>query len=414
MSDCMSLINAQEVSRNQILVRYYMLEYRNGEVTLDLWQRTDGWDEAKDTAPKEYKSCFIRSLLDGKDIPKIYLYQTNDSDMKRILDGGHRTRAIKEFMDGEYPVKLNDGNYYYWTLHDNVPLPRNCSGQNRVLPNELKKRLENTTLDIILYQNTSEKEARNIFNELNHHFPMTPAQVMNAHSSELVDRMRSLDGSEYNGLSYMDFLKDYASVKKVDMHEYMKHFAALFSLCNPLEGGQTFSYCEPKNALQYVRANGPTENDPDMPDTQYTHDEMAQIWPRFIEAISRYQALIDSVREEEGMDKWKPLTSEAYSLFQYMSDDLSNVSPADFTNQLKDFIIQCNSYKIESSRYNKVLKKAHKLSRDAIDDARDSLDSLKESTGGSTIEWVESFNNNGAGASNMRKRHTILSSVIVV
>lgn len=410
----MTLINSQEVNKNQILVRYYMLEYRNGEITLDPWQRTDGWDEAKGTTPKEYKSCFISSLLDGKDIPKIYLYQTKEDDVKHILDGGHRTRAIKEFMDGEFSVKLNDGNHYYWELHDNLPLPRNCSGQNRVLPKELKRRLENMTLDIILYQNTSEKEARKIFNELNHHFPMTPAQVMNAHSSQLIDRFRSLDGSEYNGLSYMDFLKDYMSVKKVDMHEYMKHFAALFSLCNPLEGGQTFSYCEPKDALQYVRANGPTENDPDMPDTQYTHDEMAQIWPQFIESISRFQVLIDSIREEEGMEKWKPLTSEAYSLFQYINDDLSNVLPADFTTKIKDYIMQCNSYKIESSRYNKVLKKANKLSREMIDNARDDLESLKQSTDNSIIEWVESFSNNGAGVINMKKRHSILSSNIQV
>lgn len=411
MSVPMSLINAQEVEKTQIRVRYYILEFRNGEVTLDPWQRTDGWDEAKDTAPKEYKSCFIRSLLDGKDIPKIYLYQTSEDDTKHILDGGHRTRAIEEFMSGEFPVKLNDGNYYYWSLHDNLPLPRDCSGQNLVLPTELKKRLENISLDIILYQNTSETEARNIFNELNHHFPMTPAQVINSHSSALVDKLRSLDGTEYNGL-YMDILKDYLNVKKVDMHEYMKHYSALFSLCNPLESGQSFLFCEPKNALQYIRANGPTENEPNMPDTQYTQDEMSQIWPKFIQAISRYQGLIDSIREEEGMDKWKPNTSEAYSLFQFINDDLSNMVPVNYINKFSYYITRCNSYKVESSRYNKILKKANKLSREVIDNARDDLENLKESTDDYIIEWVESFNNNGAGATNMRKRYVILSSTI--
>ena len=109
----MNLLRMQDVTNVPTKIKYYVPEFIDGQIVLDDWQRLDGWDNIKGCGPKEYKMCFIKAVIYKFDIPKIYLYKLSSTDViSHIIDGGHRTRAIAEFMAGKFGVKLSDGNYY--------------------------------------------------------------------------------------------------------------------------------------------------------------------------------------------------------------------------------------------------------------------------------------------------------------
>jgi hypothetical protein len=367
----------------------------------------------KGTGPKEYKMCFMRALINGCDIPKIYLYKVNTSSQgSQILDGGHRTRAIYEFMQGEYGIKLNDGNYYWWDLNGNEPKPRgSANSQNLILPSQLKQHMNNITLDIVTYSGISEKKARTIFNELNHHRPMTPAEVINSWNSSLVDKLRSLSTSLYQNSTYVEMLKDTMKVTETTMHEYLRTYTALFSL---FERGSPdkFDYCEPKNTLKYIMSDGSEEGD--APDTQYDVDELEPLWSNFIDSCDRFFEFIRLVKVEGDIDeKWCPLTSEAYSYFHFINKDLRDVDLSDIVPILRNFICECNDYKIAEGRCSKVLKNAHKKGREEVDTARDNLELLNSSVEDDVIKWTTTFKNNGGGRKNMENRYEILYGVLV-
>jgi len=237
---------------------------------------------------------------------------------------------------------------------------------------------------------------------------MTPAEVINSWNSTLVDKMRSLSDSNYMDTTYIDLLKTTMKVPSTDMHEYMKTFTAIFSLIERT-GGDKFDYCEPKNALRYVQSTGPTDDDPNAPDSQFPGEEIEPLWNRFINGLNRYFELIKHIKQEDTVDvRWCPLTSESYSYFHYINNDLKHLPIDRIIPVLKEFIVDCIQYKIESGRFNKILKKAHINSQTDVDEAREGLTSLKDETHSNIINWTETFTNNGSGSKNMRNRYDIL------
>ena len=84
---------------------------------------------------------------------------------------------------------------------------------------------------------------------------------------------------------------------------------------------------------------------------------------------------------------------------------------SEFIDDLTEFIINYHDFRIESTRLNKILKKAHKLPKDDIDNARESLKTLIEDTDDNVVEWIETFQNNGAGAKNMNKRFELMDTI---
>lgn len=404
----MDLINNQEVTNVPTKIKYYIREYNDGEIILPEWQRSDGWDSIKDAGPKEYKMCFIKALLSGFDIPKFYLFRYSDR-VNHILDGGHRTRTIDEFMKGKFGVKLNDNNYYWYILDD--PKHRdNATGKNITLPPILKKHFDDLTIDVVTYFNINDNSVRDIFNELNHHRPMTPAEVINSWLSPLVDNMRGLSIEAYNGISYIDMIKDTMNVSKPDMHEYMKTFTALFSLIER-KNTDKFDYCEPKNALRYIQSNGPIDGRPDEPDTQFTNEQLEPLWKNFIISFDRYFKLIIQLKQFNGIgDKWCPLASESYSYFHFINTKIRSQTIASIFQRLSIFVRDYIHYKVKINPYNKCLKNGDKKTKEDVDEARESVNILNSVTDKNVIKWSETFSNNGAGSKNMKNRYEILVS----
>ena len=159
---------------------------------LDPWQRLDDWNG---NDKKHYKPDLIKTILHGNYIPGIveYTLKGDTTAKRRILDGGHRTRTIDEFMDGRFPVKLSTENYYWWNKDDSRPA-RVGGGRDLILPNELKDIFKNYKVSVTTYLNLTDEQARGMFNDLNHCSPMKVHEVINSHSSLLIDNLRELWG----------------------------------------------------------------------------------------------------------------------------------------------------------------------------------------------------------------------------
>ena len=287
-----------------IPIRYFQNEFKNGERILDEWQRLDRWS-------LDYKESFIKSLLGGNDIPKImeYTLKGDIDKKKRILDGGHRTRCIDEFMNNKFGVKFGD-NYYYWEIKEVNP---RLSSKNKKmeLPEEYKHNFLNYQLTVTTYIELTDKEARVKFNELNHCNPMTNAEVINSHSSLLVDKLREF--WDITDQELCEELKKIFSLSKKDLDKlnYMKVLISLYSLIERSGKDDVFNHCEPKNSLIYTRANDEGLNN------QLTGEEFYVPWSKFIDSYNNYKKWIEEMFEKG----FKLFThSESLTYFHYVND----------------------------------------------------------------------------------------------
>lgn len=411
MANILTIVKSKP-EKHDTPIKYYRQEFKDKERILDDWQRLDGWSGKEKGS---YKADFISSIIHGNDVPKIMEYTLLGDELqkKRILDGGHRTRSINEFMNGDFPVFIN-GNYYYWKMNENTP-KRKGDGHNLVLPDSIKKDFGDYTLTVTTYFNITEEDARKKFNDLNHCRPMEVCEVINSHSSILVDLMRKEwsfvnepGTGEVSGLDDCLEIKEIFSLSDKDLEKlkYMKPMVSLFSLIERNKTTEQFKYCEPKNALKYIRSN-----DYDGLNTQFSKEEVIVEWGKFTDAIEKYKKWIHTFMEDNGDNfKYKPSNhSETLTLFHWINN---NGDLSQNTNTiLKDFFEKCYKYKKEASNFEKALKNVKGKDMGVIREANNNIKNLEEDVGEDVVKWVNSFKNNGAGESNLRKRYMILNKI---
>ena len=399
----MSLVHNYNFDKEDVAIKYFNQEYNDGERMLDVWQRLDAWKE-------EYKVMFIIAVLESSDIPKIWQYTLKGDTLKkkRILDGGHRTRAINEFIKGDFGVPLSDGNWYFYVLESEKQGKERekGKGQNRVLPDEYRDNFDEYKLSVTTYKNLTDKEARCKFNELNHCRPMTKSEVINSHSSCLIDSLRTEWSYFIDKEDSEDFtrIKRMFSLKKKDMERlnHMKILVSLFSLIERKGSDDQFSYCEPKDALTYIRSK-----DDDVLNTQFSREEFIPLWDNFTNAIEKYRTFIETLMEQ-GFQLNNH--SEAISLFHYVN---TIGDPTDETyNNLVSFNTDCEKYRKSSQKYGKELKNVEGKEIDSIKETQDSLKDLQKEVGDNVTNWIGSFQNNGSGSTNLLKRKKILDNVL--
>ena len=400
----MGLVHNYNFDKEDVAIRYFNQEFSSGERMLDVWQRLDDWSNG-------YKECFVKAILEVSDIPKIWQYtlKGDDSKKKRILDGGHRTRAINAFINGDFGVLLNDGNWYFYVLSsekEGKERVKGC-GQNRSLPDEYLYKFDNYKLSVTTYTNLTDEEARSKFNELNHCRPMTTSEVINSHSSLLIEFLRkewsSFIDDEKNELFIVT--KQIFSLKKKDMENlsHIKTLVSLFSLIERKNQKNNFSYCEPKDALTYIRSK-----DDDVLNTQFSREEFIPLWDNFTNAIEKYRTFIETLMEQ-GFQLNNH--SEAISLFHYVNTIIGD--PTDETYEyLVSFNTDCEKYRKSSQKYGKELKNVEGKEIDSIKETQDSLKDLQKEVGDNVTNWIGSFQNNGSGSTNLLKRKKILDNVL--
>ena len=214
--------NANYSIHSDIKISNYINNYiRNDRIEFPRWQRDETW-------PDDYRPTLIESIMGRSDLPKLYLSK-NPNGTFYILDGGHRTRAIRGFMDNDYPITIDGIKVYY----DETPSQN--TRNNRVMTDYEKNIFDNYLLTITIYENLSENEARSKFNKLQNAQPMSMADIVNSHESNLVDYLRTLGTLSINGQHLSTYFDNYKKVlvKSGNSHMFYQ-LASWFTVCFPV------------------------------------------------------------------------------------------------------------------------------------------------------------------------------------
>jgi hypothetical protein len=207
------------------LVTFIMNWVITTKVIFPKWQREDCW-------PDEYRVQLIESILTKSDIPKFYLSTVNNGNTYYLLDGGHRTRAIKRYILNEYPIEIDGEKVYY----DIVPI-NSSKRSNRILNTFEKELFDTYHLTLTIYENLTEKDSRKTFNILQNSQPMTMADIVNSYESPLIDYLRSLYTYSIGGQILEQIaatsLKDCYLPKNMNS-KLIYHLASIWTICFPL------------------------------------------------------------------------------------------------------------------------------------------------------------------------------------
>ena len=214
--------NANYSIHSDITISKYINNYiRNDRIEFPRWQRDETW-------PEQYRTTLIESIMGRSDLPKLYLSKNPDGTFY-ILDGGHRTRAIRGYMDNAYPITIDGDKVYY----DETPSQN--TRNNRVMTDYEKNIFDHYLLTITIYENLSENEARTKFNRLQNAQPMSMADVINSHQSDLVNYLRTLGTLSINGQHLSSYFDNYKKVLVKSGNSHMLYqLAAWFTVCFPM------------------------------------------------------------------------------------------------------------------------------------------------------------------------------------
>ena len=141
------------------------------------YQRTPVWNEAK-------KQLLIDSILRGYDLPKFYLCSSNPPYEHEIVDGQQRLNAIWEFCNNEYPLSK---------ISKDILDFGNLSGKKwSDLSSPARERIGNFELTIVVIENASDLERRQLFLRLQEGVSLNPVEKRNAMPGNMRDFIADL------------------------------------------------------------------------------------------------------------------------------------------------------------------------------------------------------------------------------
>lgn len=145
---------------------------------------------------QEKQQLFIDSLINGYDVPKIYLHDLRGKHPTRVyavVDGKQRLTTIWRFLTDELPL-AND----FKMEPANLPgLPEGVShpvaGQRfSELDPAWQQVLRKTYLAVVLIQNATEEDIEDLFSRLNNGEPLNAAEKRNAMSGDATKLVREI------------------------------------------------------------------------------------------------------------------------------------------------------------------------------------------------------------------------------
>lgn len=154
------------------------------QARLDLqpnFQRGEVWGKTK-------KQRLIDSILRGWHIPPIHVIQVPNSDKQEVLDGQQRLAAIRDFMDGEFPINGHQDPQEKYILElDGLSWD--------ILPREIRGKIEDFTIRVLTISDYNPGEPGELFYRLNQPTNLTAAEQRNAYFGEARQQVKYL--SEY-------------------------------------------------------------------------------------------------------------------------------------------------------------------------------------------------------------------------
>ena len=219
-------------------VEWFNLQFESNRYSLSSWQRDDCW-------PHEYQKTLINSILHGIDIPKIYIGHIANTNVETIMDGGHRTRAINEFINNKFAIKLNGQDVFFDRVIDQT------TRGTRNLTADEKRIFLSYELTVTTYINITENNCRMIFNILQNAQPMSVADVINSHQSDLVDYLRIVS-KEFmvEGEPLKEWVVRKKILKNADNSELLYQLASWWTIIYPILDGD--DDIEEEVAMRYL------------------------------------------------------------------------------------------------------------------------------------------------------------------
>jgi len=364
-----------------ITVSDYLRSFREGQYDLPPWQREDCWDD-------EYRKELIKSILEGTDLPKLYMADIidNESDGISLLDGGHRTRALNGYNNNEYSIPINGKNVYY-NVSDGAPL-------SEILSEDDKKYLDDSKLSITRYDEITTKDARKLFNRLQNAVPMSIADVINSRESPLVDWLRDF---KKNGIINDKMVEHYfnnktdtgKSLPNANNNEDLYQLLSWFTIINPmpedneeiviiatryLEKGKTKSAMP----LKYLKK------------FDETYDNVSEGFKtNFIDMITLFLRYLSTKRTKVSM---ADLNTIIHSMCHIENVDIDRIDH--FQNQLSSYNTKKSIAKKHESNHNYDLSKSLNIE----------ADNLNNMYNGNLLEWIKSRTDGGSSERKMRVR----------
>ena len=363
----------------QYSISYYHHLLEN-ELTFPKWQREDCW------IPR-FKEQLIIAILDGIDLPKIYIGDIKDSEDKYIIDGGHRSRAIKGFRDNAFCVHINGVKVYY--DKEFTTSTRN----NKSLSPEQKKAFDNYHLDIVVYIDISTNDCRHIFNILQNAQPMSIDDVINSHQSSLVDFARELIDTTIEGKTMKDHFETLKILltKSPEKTSIMTKLIGWYTIMFPMVVGLDVDKEREDVSLLYL-TKGNNNNSPCLQYVKNYNCELSTHTKKtFIELLTYIIKYITSV----------------------------TISPSDLNtfihakvNHTKFSIIKFNNFLQQVANYetlNKVANSLHdKKEYSEAQKKHKEADNLNNIYNKDLHGWYHSKKHGGNNPSGMRKRYSIV------
>ena len=368
-----------------ITVSDYLRSFREGQYDLPPWQREDCWDD-------EYRKELIKSILEGTDLPKLYMADIidNESDGISLLDGGHRTRTLNGYINNEYSIPINGKNVFY-NVSDGAPL-------SEILSEDDKKYLDDSKLSITRYDEITTKDARKLFNRLQNAVPMSIADVINSRESPLVDWLRDF---KKNGIINGKMVEHYfnnktdtgKSLPNANNNEDMYQLLSWFTMINPMpEDNEEIGII----ATRYLE-KGKTKSA--MP-LKYlkkfdeTYDNVSdEFKTNFIDMITLFLSYLSTKRTKVSM---ADLNTILHSMCHIENVDIDRIDH--FQNQLSSYNTKKSIAKKHESNHNYDLSKSLNIE----------ADNLNNMYNGNLLEWIKSRTDGGSSERKMRVRYEMI------
>jgi len=307
----------------------------------------------------EFKKSLIVSILKKRMVPMLYFARLAGAEL--ILDGGHRTRAICEFMDNKFSVSVTDPNGV------NTECFYSKSGEN-TLGDRVKSYFDSYPLPVYRYTDIDEDEAREIFNELQHFRSMTVSECCNAHSSHLIDYMRKLKDvslvmGHHTKTVYETLESGSNAFHHPKCHEYILTLLQLFSFFDGQSCESALGDCKGgKDTICYLK--------------DFKQDELADEYTaEFVSTLQKFFYFVERVG--------KIKVTSMYSVYHYMVwHDISDYDQ--YFSTMTDFLSRVSEYetnvKIRKTLTNQKKHEEAAAIQEILDNYNDTISKWYETT----------------------------------
>lgn len=142
------------------------------------FQRGEVWGKVK-------KQRLIDSIIRKWHVPPIHVIQSKSTDKQEVLDGQQRLVAIRDFIDGEFPVNGKQN-----PLEETLEKLDGLYWKN--LPEEIKSRIEDFTIRVLTIEDYEVDEPGELFYRLNQPTNLTSAEQRNAFFGDTRQQVKDL------------------------------------------------------------------------------------------------------------------------------------------------------------------------------------------------------------------------------